>query len=150
MFRCGSTWSSKPLRIGSSSGASNSIGRPEERFFNSTGPKRMFDSVPTSPKPPIAEVTDSFGYRHFCKKSARRALRSGGAVSIRAPIFSTCAQIERQRDPRATVKNQVDAYEKTDHPKPRDGPLRENEKAEQKCDGAVQCLPAPAWQGNSE
>ncbi len=28
--------------------------------------------------------------------------------------------------------------------------MRENEEAEQKCDGAVQCLPAPAWQGENE
>ena len=47
--------------------------------------------------------------------------------------FSTLAQIERQRDPGATVKDQVDAYEETDHPKPGERPLRENEEAKQKC-----------------
>lgn len=65
--------------------------------------------------------------------SQRAASHSGREVSIRVNlVFSSCYASERQRDPRATAKNQVDAYEKTDHPKPRDGPLRENEEAEQK------------------
>ena len=41
-------------------------------------------------------------------------------------------------------REQVDADEKTDHPKPRDRPLRENEEAEQKCNRPVQRLPSPA------